>query len=302
MPKCYLCDDSITEQNQSLEHIIPNSIGGRLKSKSLICASCNKTTGNLFDDEFAKFGNILASKYNIKKEKGIVQPIQAKDISTGEKLAVMPGYKLNLTEPKSSVTDSFISVLHYDKKRAIEELKRLSKQLDGTEACEKNIQFEIIEDNTKKDFLIDLPIEPNLLLRSVTKTIVNLYLHKTEDYRNCQPIINFLKEDIENRFCWFLDLGISTAKHNKSPYHIAIIRGDKKSRMLYAYFEIFGEAGFLALLNGQYKGIDLQINYTFDPINCIEIEYEYDFLLTPNEIIQHLIVKPESEMVKCFYH
>lgn len=72
--------------------------------------------------------------------------------------------------------------------------------------------------------------------------------------------------------------------------------------MLYAYFEIFGEAGFLALLNGQYKGIDLQINYTFDPINCIEIEYEYDFLLTPNEIIQHLIVKPESEMVKCFYH
>lgn len=302
MPKCYLCDDPITERNQSLEHIIPNSVGGRLKSRSLICKPCNETTGKLFDNEFAKFGNILASKYNINRERGVVQTMEAKDLSTGEKLLVKPGYKLNFADPKIDITDNSISVSHHDKKRAIEETKKLAKELDGKEITEKDIEFGITEDSSEKKFLLDILIEPNLLLRSVSKTVVSLYLHKTEDYSNCQSIISFLKEDIENRFCWFLDLGISKSKHNKSPYHIVIIRGEKKSKMLYSYFEIFGEVGFLTLLNGQYLGADRQINYTFDSINCIEVECDYNFSLKAGDIIQHLITKPESEMVKCLHH
>lgn len=303
MANCYLCNDSLSEQNHSLEHIIQESIGGRLKSKALICKPCNDKTGSLFDREFAKFGNILASKYNINRERGIVQPIKAKNLSTGEKLIVAPGYKLASADPKIEVTNDLIKVSHHDKKRVFEEMKKLAKDLDGIEITRKDLQFEITEDdNTEKKFLIDIAIEPNLLLRSVSKTIVNLYIHKTEDYQNCSPLINFLKEDIDNNFCWFLDYGVSKSKHNNSPYHIVIIRGDKKSKLLYAYYEIFGEVGFLTLINGKYRGENQEINYTFDPINITEVKSNYEFNLKATDIIEHLITKPESEMVKCLHH
>jgi hypothetical protein len=255
----------------------------------------------LIDLEFARFGNILASKYNITKESGSVQPILAKDVATGESLFVTPGYKIHFTEPKTEVNDKIISASHYDKKRAINEIKRLVKKVENRNIQEEEIKIEMIEDNRKRDFLIDQSIEPNLLLRSVCKTVINLYLHKTSDVRNCLSIIQFLKEDIENRFCWFLDLGISSLKYDKAPYHILLIRGERKSKILYAYFEIFGEVGFIILINGNFKGENLEINYTFDPVNGKEIDSDYQFSLKAGDIINHLLSKPESEMVKCFH-
>ena len=32
-PKCALCDETITSQNDTKEHLIPNAIGGRKKIK-----------------------------------------------------------------------------------------------------------------------------------------------------------------------------------------------------------------------------------------------------------------------------
>ena len=34
---CYICGKELTKLNESEEHIIPNAIGGKLKSKKLIC-------------------------------------------------------------------------------------------------------------------------------------------------------------------------------------------------------------------------------------------------------------------------
>ena len=40
MNNCYLCRQVLSKENESVEHIIPNSIGGRLKSKKLLCKKC----------------------------------------------------------------------------------------------------------------------------------------------------------------------------------------------------------------------------------------------------------------------
>ena len=37
MKECYICCEELTKDNDSVEHIIPNAIGGKLKSKELIC-------------------------------------------------------------------------------------------------------------------------------------------------------------------------------------------------------------------------------------------------------------------------
>ena len=47
--KCFLCKVPLTSENDSKEHIIPQSIGGRKKVKGFICQDCNSTTGQEWD-------------------------------------------------------------------------------------------------------------------------------------------------------------------------------------------------------------------------------------------------------------
>ena len=51
---CFLCDKNLNKNNDSKEHIIKNSIGGRRKVKGFICDSCNNKTGNEWDNEIDK--------------------------------------------------------------------------------------------------------------------------------------------------------------------------------------------------------------------------------------------------------
>ena len=41
MAICYICENEITKENKYKEHIIPNAIGGKLKSGDLICSNCS---------------------------------------------------------------------------------------------------------------------------------------------------------------------------------------------------------------------------------------------------------------------
>ena len=42
---CYICDEELTDTNNSDEHIILNAIGGHLHSNKLLCKRCNNTLG-----------------------------------------------------------------------------------------------------------------------------------------------------------------------------------------------------------------------------------------------------------------
>lgn len=44
----------IDKRKCSEEHIIPNAIGGKLKSKELICKKCNSKLGHSMDKELAE--------------------------------------------------------------------------------------------------------------------------------------------------------------------------------------------------------------------------------------------------------
>jgi hypothetical protein len=136
-----------------------------LKSTDLICVDCNSTTGLLIDAAFAKFGNIFSSKYKITRESGETPNIPGVDLITGEPLIVQPGYVIVPADPATVVTPKSIGVFHYDRKRAIGELKKLAKQIEGMELNPDSIEFEVIQINKERQFLIDIAIEPSLLLR-----------------------------------------------------------------------------------------------------------------------------------------
>lgn len=70
MKKCYICGEELTKENASVEHIIPNAIGGKLKSKELICKKCNSKLGHSMDKELAEQLDFFSNFLNINRDRG----------------------------------------------------------------------------------------------------------------------------------------------------------------------------------------------------------------------------------------
>ena len=47
--RCAICDESLTEENNHREHVIPEALGGRRAIKDFLCRSCNNRTGSEWD-------------------------------------------------------------------------------------------------------------------------------------------------------------------------------------------------------------------------------------------------------------
>ena len=67
---CYYCGVTLNKKNKSVEHVIPNAIGGKKKAYNLLCQSCNMGFGQTIDYVLAKqlgrFGYLL----NIALDRG----------------------------------------------------------------------------------------------------------------------------------------------------------------------------------------------------------------------------------------
>ena len=70
MKRCYACKEELSKSNDHYEHIIQNAIGGRLKSKGLICRACNIQFSQVIDVTLAKQLNFFSTSFNIKRDDG----------------------------------------------------------------------------------------------------------------------------------------------------------------------------------------------------------------------------------------
>ena len=52
--QCYSCNNEITNQNKSIEHVIPQALGGKLKLNKGLCNKCNQKFGETIDAELIK--------------------------------------------------------------------------------------------------------------------------------------------------------------------------------------------------------------------------------------------------------
>lgn len=66
---CCICGNPLNSETKSAEHIIPNAIGGTLKSDSIYCKSCNSILGAGFDKEFTQIFVPLMTYGHFNKER-----------------------------------------------------------------------------------------------------------------------------------------------------------------------------------------------------------------------------------------
>lgn len=272
---CYLCGNKITDDNKTVEHIILNSLGGKLKSSKLICKSCNSNFGNSIDSTLAKQLEFFANYLDIKREHGDVQDIEMIKESTGEKYKVtskgvpIPS-KPNVEEIKS-VDKTEIRV----QARSKQELKKV---LIGLKKKYPTIDIEsLLEDAITIRETISEPLTKSLSIGgkesmpAILKMAINFYIEKTGDKESVKDAIDDLKKNetarvepiiFEKDILDFVEGEVT---------HTLFINGSKKQRKLYAIIELYSSIQFIVKLSDNYTKEDIQCLYVYDVIKSIEI-------------------------------
>jgi hypothetical protein len=96
--RCVRCDCCIDISNDSDEHVIPNSVGGRLKVRGFICRDCNSWAGETWDATLSQQLNFFCNFFGVVRERGTPPP-QPIETTAGEKLLMQPGGGFKIKNP-----------------------------------------------------------------------------------------------------------------------------------------------------------------------------------------------------------
>lgn len=274
MPNCYVCNSDITEDNSTEEHILLNSMGGRLKSTRLICKNCNSKFGNTFDSELSDQLNFLATILMIKRDRGTPPPILMERKSTGEKLSVDHEGKPRLAKPtveQCKVGEAtHIRIQARDMNEARQILNGLKRKYPTIDVEEQLASAKVIEEHLDEHLNMKLVIGGKTSLPAILKMAINYYIERTGDLESLSNAIDNLKKNDSSRvepiilkerlFC--LDNGEVT--------HSIFINGNKDSHRLYAIIELYNVFQFVVRLSDSYTRDDFTDLYVYDVLERAE--------------------------------
>jgi hypothetical protein len=302
MALCYSCESQITKSNESEEHIIINALGGRLKSRKLLCSSCNNSLGGKYDAALAKALNILANNLDIKRERGKVPSQIGKVSKSGDPIAVEAGGKPKLIKTKieENLIDGKleIKVSAPDKRAAKKALKGLQRKhgLSDEEIQRLIDQMEFQEYKLDDHIHHSVQIGGNEVLKAVLKTAINYYVHEIGEFFQVKEAIEELNaSDEETDRVWFLNHAEDLPKYNnREIMNVLRLKGCPDSKNLICLVDFFSTAQYGVLLSESYSGPKIDKVYSFDLIDNKELT-GMGFGLYCDEAIKAKIMKKETD-------
>lgn len=305
--KCALCSTQITEENNTNEHIIPNSIGGKKKIRNFICNECNNKTGESWDSELAKIFAPFCTMFGIKKDRGEVPPLRVKTIS-GIEYKQFPDGTFQALNPNLSVIKKEenrfeIAIQARTVNEANKMLKGIQKKYKFKEETIQSLQEQI----AFKDTYLNEPIEHNFTFdaersgRSAIKSALALATSGGINPFDCDLAIDFLVNDGEPNFGYY-DCNDDLVKNRElgCPFHTVYIHAIKETGQILAYIEFFGYQRIVACMSNNYLGETKQIIYAINPMTGNEIDLIIELNFTPDQIkkiYDYEMYKPESVRV-----
>lgn len=266
---CYGCAEP---RPLTVEHIIPQAIGGKLKAR-LFCKECNESFGEALDDEISKQFGWVGTILNIKRERGKVKPYEVTDVKSGTKL-LCDGKKLKRKEP-------IVKVVSKDGKkldsadvtaRTEEELKTICTSIHGRYDVPGGIKTFHEESPGPTITEHEMMIDNSLLRRAVSKIAYGflcIELPKDVIFSSLFDAIRlYIKEsnDLELASANYCNTGFMT--DYVRPIHKIHIALNRDQGILVGFVSIFGIYRFTTLLSEGFKtGIEWPgLDYTFDPV------------------------------------
>jgi hypothetical protein len=275
--QCFACKNF---KELTVEHIIPQALGGRIKAR-LYCKNCNDTFGHELDDtlsiNYGKIGTLL----NIKRERGDPQPFDVIETSTQIPL-VFTGNSLSRKKPTVILNKS------KDGKNLefADVTARTQKELEKIKATLKE-RYEMSDSAEQKTFREDRPgpIDANFQItiddisirRAISKIAYSFLCTKISKDQilssSFNGIRNYIKDGTGS------DLASANYVHTNfmtdysrplHKIHIALNRG---KFMVVGFVMLFGIYRFSVLLSDTLVShLDWpDLDYTFDPVRSRDV-------------------------------
>ena len=261
----------------TLEHVIPQAVGGRLKAY-LYCKECNDQFGRKIDGEISKQFGKVATLLNVKRERGETQPFEVTETSAGTEL-VFDGKGLTRKRP-------IVKVSSKDRKKldAADITARSKKELQDIWASiqaryETSLEMKPFQEAHlgPTDVTHKITIDNVLLRRAVAKiaySFLCVKVHKSVVFSSAFDGIRAYIRGGKGP-----DLSHANFIHTRfmtdgvrllHKIHVAFNRDET---MVVGYVSIFGIFRFTVLLSdsfaSQLEWADL--DYTFDPVLLQEV-------------------------------
>lgn len=286
-PICALCCKAITAENDTAEHIIPNSIGGKQTVKKFICITCNSRTGETWDQELAQQSHLLSVLLNIVRDRGSVPPLEISSVE-GEKFKWHSDGKIEFAQPK------YKQVQQGDKvsiSMSAPNIGYAKKMLKGITKKYPQVASEKFVENLK-EVSIPAPLLHGSLQfggenggRSLVKTMLAYAYSIGVDPMVCTHALNYLRQvdGVQGCFGYFYESDL-IYQRDKLPIalHCLAIKADPESGLVLGYLEYFGCVRVVMCLSESYQGEFLKSIYAIDPTTGDEIT-EADVFLDFNE-------------------
>lgn len=186
----YKCRVALTEVNQSIEHIIPQGIGGRLVSARLLCKTCNNWYGGNIDSvlskQFESFTAYLAIERERSKDLPVLKNLQTED---GVQYHLKDGRNPVMVKPEIKRTENGFRIAARDKAQILQIIKgpnRNEPRLDDTDLDSKMVSRNEYMTKPLTTYVEAGGLE---LFRAVAKTGLNFYLFKGGESRSIAGIL-----------------------------------------------------------------------------------------------------------------
>ena len=265
---CYCCKIELSNENSSEEHILLNAIGGKLKSKKLLCKTCNSEFGKNFDSTLSQQFLFLSSFLNIDRERGEHPILKGATTQNGEEIHLLSGGKPYYSKPVVETITNENEVVINIKARNTKELNQIA---NGLNRKYPQVSAEdIISKAIHKTGYLNEPIKINQkiggekALNGILKIAINYFVYVSNEFESLISIIEILKKETKNELCKHFYSEKLYKKESKEICHLIHIESNKYRKNIVAYIELFSSYSFIILLNDNYSGQKVKSTYCYD--------------------------------------
>jgi hypothetical protein len=285
-PMCALCAIPLTAENRSIEHVIPQAIGGCLKVDDFICESCNNRTGTVWDAALVKQFAWFSRSLDDQRERG-EHPAIPITLTDGQRLMLGSDGRLIPKDPVLHRTEdgTVVSITARsmgDAKSILTGMKRKRPEVDVSKTLAA-----ATPEHRYSEVPMHLSIrfgEPAPSASIVKTALAFAHLHGVPA-PVCDLALEFLNDQGDRsafRMLYAHDL-VKDRPANRVT-HILGVHADPISGICIAYVEYFSFQRVIVILTRSYVGPPIQATYAMDPEKSEELTLTASLAMGPAQV------------------
>lgn len=269
---CYNCDKQITSQSKSIEHIIPNSIGGRIKSSKILCIDCNTLFGDTIDRDLAKSYGSIVSLLGIKRDRTRDYTIKNLKSESGELFHLVDGYTPTPSKPTIAITDKNLFISARDKKQLEQIIQGQQRKYPDLEMGDLANAKVAKDEYLKEKLTIPMSFGGDTNFRAIAKIAINYLKYYEHNFSGVERLITVMNGSRKNDFdIHHYPLIEHFHENNNEVLHVIHIKGDATNKSLYAYIVLFSFSSFIVNIDENYSEESFEKTYSYDVIRNKEL-------------------------------